>query len=466
VGSEMRPRCPRVLAALLALIIMLAFVGHPPVQRTQEARVLQTAREMLGGDWLIPHLNGEIRLEKPPLAYWLAAIAFKIGGVSEGIGRVPFAAAAWLTVVLIYFAGRWMANERTGMLGGAVLLGMWMFSRHGRLAETDVLATLFVTASSVAIWRGWHRTSAAMIGATMMAKGLPAAFPLLFLIALAGATRDWKLLWRWTKSGAPLIALAIGTPWFIYAAATVGGEKFAIETERGLRGLQHANSPFQYFPQLFVATLPWSVAVIIAIVVAVQRWRQDEHARALLLWFCTIFVPLLFAGQRQLHYLMPSLPPLALLAGWLIHVAAPDVKMTRALVLGIRPPVMLAIICAVVVALVAQLVAPALRPQSPRTVAARIRTLGPGPYCFYGRNLSLPLLFYLGNPMPQVETPEELSSLIARSPDLIVIGQTKSGVAPPPPPPDLIEVLELDTGDQKFEVYRSAPSRQSTTTGS
>ena len=53
-----------------ALVLMLSFLWVPPVQRTQEARVLETAREMMYAPWrgwLIPKLNGQPRLEKPPL---------------------------------------------------------------------------------------------------------------------------------------------------------------------------------------------------------------------------------------------------------------------------------------------------------------------------------------------------------------------------------------------------------------
>src|SRR5215212_10913130 len=88
-----------------ALILMVSLLAGPPVVRTQEARVLETAREMLGAplrDWMIPHLNGQLRLEKPPLAYWLAAWAFKVGGVSETAGRVPFALAGWLTLLITF----------------------------------------------------------------------------------------------------------------------------------------------------------------------------------------------------------------------------------------------------------------------------------------------------------------------------------------------------------------------------
>src|SRR3954464_12770046 len=79
---------------LLALPLMLTGIGTPEVSRTQEARVLETARQMLGKpshDWLIPKLNGDVRLQKPPLTYWMTAAAYKLFGVSEGAGRVPTA---------------------------------------------------------------------------------------------------------------------------------------------------------------------------------------------------------------------------------------------------------------------------------------------------------------------------------------------------------------------------------------
>ena len=40
-----------------------------------EAKVLVTARDIIdGGNWLAPTMNGEPRLDKPPLASWVAAV--------------------------------------------------------------------------------------------------------------------------------------------------------------------------------------------------------------------------------------------------------------------------------------------------------------------------------------------------------------------------------------------------------
>ncbi|HEY8665950.1 MAG TPA: glycosyltransferase family 39 protein, partial [Tepidisphaeraceae bacterium] len=149
---------PAWLLALWLLCGGLLFVGlgTAPIERTQEVRVLETAREMLGAGaqgWLIPKFNGVERLHKPPLNYWLTAICYKIFGVSAGVGRTPTALAAWATLGIVYACGRWLFGGRAGFFAAAALFGSFMFFKFMRLAETDALATVFVT---LAIWAWWR----------------------------------------------------------------------------------------------------------------------------------------------------------------------------------------------------------------------------------------------------------------------------------------------------------------------
>jgi len=46
-----------------------------------------------GGDWIIPHLDSLVYLEKPPLQYWLTAATYRILGESEFTARLK---ALWL----------------------------------------------------------------------------------------------------------------------------------------------------------------------------------------------------------------------------------------------------------------------------------------------------------------------------------------------------------------------------------
>jgi 4-amino-4-deoxy-L-arabinose transferase-like glycosyltransferase len=509
------------LAWLAVLVLMMLFIATPPAQRTQEARVLETAREMLGHrwhDWLIPQLNSQIRLAKPPLAYWLAAGAFKLGGVSEGVGRVPFVIAGWLTLVVTWAATRWRFGPRAACYAAAALAGTLMFARHARLAETDILATCFVSAAIYAIWRGsergvrgsfvWLSASGVMIGLATLAKGLPAVFAIVFLLALAAVSLDWRLLLSWLISGAPLLAMAVAAPWFIYVHHTVGLKIIQEEADIGVQGMEHTAPVYQYIPDALRAAAPWTALIILALVLAAPHWRDDAKLRGVLLWLAAVIVPLCLAGQRQFHYLLPAMPPLAVLAGWLIDCAIsglePHEKLSHSLlnwtaIVGIAVSIGLPVLarqmrgsiapidvivavtgvvgCGVIlrfskspqrqcvsfaatgvvlITLVVQVWMPSLRTSDPRTVAAQIRALGEGPYCFYGENLSLPLVFCVGQTMRQIGSPQELSDQIARSPSTIVVAQTKSGRSPPPVPAGLERAVEIRTAEQTFEVYRAA----------
>jgi 4-amino-4-deoxy-L-arabinose transferase-like glycosyltransferase len=532
IASPEEPTAPRqgfiptrLRWALLlgSLAVMLLFLGRPTVMRTQEARVLETAREMMGADargWLIPRLNGLLRLEKPPMAYWLSAVSYYVGGVSEGVGRVPFAIAGWATLIVTFATGRWLFGPRVGYLAAGVLMAGLLFGRNGRFAETDVLATLFVTTAIYCIWRGAEdsaraghlfRLSGLMMGLAVFAKGMPAAFIVIFLIALAASRRDARLLWRWTKSGAPLLAILIGGAWFAYVHATVGLDVIRSEAETGLVGRQHTGSAFGYVPDLLRAAAPWSALTVFALVVAAYHWR-DWRFRGALVWVGAIAVPLCLAGQKQFHYLFPLMPVLAIITGWLLneatrerfeHVRAVRVifyitvgvllaAMVMSPVAGymVRGRVVLADFVAsaagiaiglvalrqlrgsyergviatvggvaVAMSVLVQLWIPTLEGVGSDDVAASIRNAGPGPYYFYGPNLSLPLVFYMRTVMPQLETPEELAAEAIKQPSLLAVVRTKSGGEPPSLPDGFEQALDIDTKDGEFRVFRHATAK-------
>src|SRR3954467_6047224 len=64
-----------------------------------EPRYAQVAREMLERhDWITPVLGGKAWLEKPPLYYWQAMVAYRIFGVSDWSARIPSAVDATVMV--------------------------------------------------------------------------------------------------------------------------------------------------------------------------------------------------------------------------------------------------------------------------------------------------------------------------------------------------------------------------------
>jgi len=142
----------REVAVFLLFTIYFLLYGLTPIfggdglglVGADEPRYAQVAREMLARhDWITPTLNGTPWLEKPPLYYWQAMIAFAIFGVRDWVARVPSAIDASLVVLAVYF---FLKKLRPGFhLDGALMTasaaGLVGFAHS---ASTDMpLAAMF-----------------------------------------------------------------------------------------------------------------------------------------------------------------------------------------------------------------------------------------------------------------------------------------------------------------------------------
>src|SRR5260370_38515582 len=84
-----------------------------------EPRYAQVAREMLArNDWVTPVLGGSPWLEKPPLYYWLAMLAYQLFGVTDWAARLPAAVDAFGILLSVYlFLARFLPGfARDGSL--------------------------------------------------------------------------------------------------------------------------------------------------------------------------------------------------------------------------------------------------------------------------------------------------------------------------------------------------------------
>lgn len=94
-----RPIVPLLLSLLwLCAIGFVAFLwnlGNIGLVDETEPLFAEAARQMtVTGDWITPYFNGETRFDKPPLIYWLMAVAYRTLGVNEWAVRLPSALCA------------------------------------------------------------------------------------------------------------------------------------------------------------------------------------------------------------------------------------------------------------------------------------------------------------------------------------------------------------------------------------
>ena len=134
------------IAGLAALTLGIGLGGSGRLTY-HEAFVAQAAREMIAsGAVLVPTIDGQPWLEKPPLAFWLVALAGKLSGeVTEFVARAPSSVAATLLAigVSIVAAGRFGAD--VGRLAGLIQASTSWFVMRGRLAEADIVLACLVT---------------------------------------------------------------------------------------------------------------------------------------------------------------------------------------------------------------------------------------------------------------------------------------------------------------------------------
>jgi 4-amino-4-deoxy-L-arabinose transferase-like glycosyltransferase len=263
-----------------AALLLLVGLGRVDAWAPDEPRYLQVSEEMRAAPHgatsrLVPHLNGRAYDQKPPLYFWLAALAgAPAGRVSEAAARLPSAVAGVALVALTLAIGTRLLGWRTGLLGAAILLTTFEFAHLARRVQLDVVLALLETAALALFWRvdrGIGRRApqvAALhlcLGLAVLTKG-----PVGFLVPiLAIATYlAWERRLRDLPKSVPLWALALslgpGLAW-IAAAARVSGGGFAAGAlgenlvGRFFAGTSH-DRPFYYYAyQLPVDFLPWTL---------------------------------------------------------------------------------------------------------------------------------------------------------------------------------------------------------------
>jgi len=327
----------------VALTVLFAAVVLPSVfvrdyWNPDEGRYGAVAREVWRGDGLlVPHLNGEVYGEKPPLYFWTVALCQRIaGGTSAPISRIPSVLATAATALLLLALVRRTHGEEEGTVAAVAYLTSVLVIQMGGWVGIDALVTLFTVAVVYVQQRArndsrfrfrWHAAGYVLLAAIVLTKGAPVVIA---IIALAGyaflADGPRGLVPRHLLWGVPLLAGLLAL-WAVPAAMSFEGGWDYIrgltlgQAEKRLGGsdVSHEQAIWYYlrtFPAFF---LPFAVLIPAAVVAAVRDGRGGGPARRetgrYVIWFALTFVVFsLIAGKRE-RYLLPVFPAAAALVG-------------------------------------------------------------------------------------------------------------------------------------------------------
>ncbi|QOV92202.1 ArnT family glycosyltransferase [Humisphaera borealis] len=361
-------------------IAVLVFVAMAPtlgwlelangIETLHAATVLEMRRD--GGSWIMPTLNGTLRIKKPPLPAWIGALAVTDATVAGASSTDPvirdraFSRLAWeirwpallagcLMLVATFDLAKTLAGRRAA-LAATVLTGTsLLFLRYMRLASTDVHLALWVTVGNALLaraillrQRGCIAAFGLALGLAFMCKGPVAILQTIAPVALlpllhrrrtatgSGLSQPMapepvpaRRAIPWRQVFVAVVAfLAVALPWPIMVATSNEGTLaiwWSEITRKDATTL--APDPVYAYLTLLPHLIPWLPAFLLGMLLTlrfrssrsvrfIHRTKVQRHRGYLLamLWLAVpILVMSLFKDKNE-RYLLPLLPPAAILA--------------------------------------------------------------------------------------------------------------------------------------------------------
>jgi len=323
-----------------------AQIAHEMLEKLNLAH---TFREELSA-YVTPYLYGKPWLEKPALYYWRAMLVFRDFGVHDWVARLPSSSFALWLVGLTYLHMR--RFRKGGHLDAALItaacVGLLGFSR-GASTDMQLAAPLSI---GLLGWYAWYETKSKFwlfdiyffTAVATLAKGPVAPFLVLVIVgSFAALRREWWIFWKSLWWPGIALYFAIVLPWFIavqHQNPTFFQEFFLEHNlERfATNRYQHQQPIWYYVVVMLLATMPWTVIAMRALVDGVRKsvieWRNrhermskllpgkvresqpgDAFPEFLVLW---ALIPILFFSFSQSKlpgYVLPSIPPITILTG-------------------------------------------------------------------------------------------------------------------------------------------------------
>ncbi|WP_422914823.1 ArnT family glycosyltransferase [Metapseudomonas sp. CR3202] len=278
---------------------------------------------------MIPYMNGDLYLAKPPLFYWLALLPVELsGGVSEWAMRLPSALFALAVLCGVYLAGTRIGGRRLGIFACLFLAANAGFGIFARRAEIEMTLTGFCFLALLAAWfylfhdgrRRWILLSYALLGCSLLTKGpvslLLVTAPVLAFAMLQRSARAKVFL---CDGLGWLIALSIGAFWYCAVTLQQGVGIWASIFQQDIVNKVGGSNGEPWYAYLGFLAGDFFPFWLILFVRPRQLWGSIRENSQLTLMACAVLIPLvIFSAFNDKHakYLLPIYPALALLLAW------------------------------------------------------------------------------------------------------------------------------------------------------
>ena len=299
-----------------------------------ESRNIITAREMVyDHNWLVPTMNGELRLEKPPLPTWIAAITEMISPDNLPLQRAMAGFAAVMLVLFFYkFATKLTDNRTYALVSSLVLCTSYNIILMGRTATWDIYCHAFMMGAIYYLYLALRQNpckwtyfigAGIFMGLSFLGKGPVSFYALLLPFVCAYILyyrKETQMKGKWIALAVMiLIGIVLSTWWYAYIYIYHQEMASYVFHKESSSWSNHNVRSWYYYWQFFLETGVWSLLTLTTLLVPFWKKRVESSKEYLfcLSWMLLILFFLSLLPEKKTRYLLPILLPAALTMGHL-----------------------------------------------------------------------------------------------------------------------------------------------------
>lgn len=310
-----------IMAAVVAITF---FVNNRTLQPDiMESRNLVTAREMVEtGEWLVPTMNGELRLEKPPLPTWVSAVVESVSPDDIATQRAVASLFGVMLVVFFYLLCRDVFRVDP-VIAVILLCSCYQFMLMARTVSWDIYTHAFMLGGIYFLvmavkgnGRQWWRFCLAGLfaGLSVMSKGPVSLFALFLPFLLAwGIFARPSMRGKWLPVGIMvLVTIVVGCWWYAYIHIFHADEWQAVMAKETGSWLNRNVRPWHYYWKFSLEAGVWALLLVTSIIMVLRRGFRGDRSRLVpVMWMLFCLVLLSCMPEKKTRYLLPLLIPAA-----------------------------------------------------------------------------------------------------------------------------------------------------------
>jgi len=330
-----------VLIVVASVFSYSCYISNTHIYGLDELLYMESSREMINtGNYVIPYFNRKVRIRKPILFYWFVIGSYKLFGETVTAARLPSLFLAFLGVfVLCKFYMLLFSDKKGAFYSVAILLSSFHYMYHARMSTLDMTLTTFILISfyylAKGIWEGNHCTnffiSSVFTGLAVITKGpigviIPYLTIILFVLLFG---KEEKTVIKYYFFSLPNIfaVISLGIGWYILLFFKLGWEE--LHHVLIIELISRVNDPnlsilknfFRHIVNLFRVMFPWFFCFI-PVLLNVKKIKkiitgtEIKGVYFLLIWVFVVLLVFLFVFPYYARYLLPVVPPCAMLLGY------------------------------------------------------------------------------------------------------------------------------------------------------